>query len=199
MEAVNQSREAISGCRSCKDQGLGFRVQGLGFRVHHIRFFVDCFLKFCFLCCCSIIVFLFLFLWTGWSVQWTSAECNDLWLVMGLTNLVLKHFLKAWFYLQAENLSYVVASSTGSADLRVGKWNSIGNLWGWWWPGRSTVQLQRWRSTSHGSKCSISIQAWASSCFRVFVCSSQRLQHGEQRSYWLQIFIYQSSCRLASQ
>jgi hypothetical protein len=81
MEAVNQSREAISGCRSCKDQGLGFRVQGLGFRVHHIRFFVDCFLKFCFLCCCSIIVFLFLFLWTGWSVQWTSAECNDLWLV----------------------------------------------------------------------------------------------------------------------
>lgn len=81
MEEVNQSRDAISGCRSCKDQGLGFRVQGLGFRVHHIRFFVDCFLKFCFLCCCSFIVFLFLFLWTGWSVQWTSAECNDLWLV----------------------------------------------------------------------------------------------------------------------
>jgi hypothetical protein len=25
-------------------------------------------------------VFVFVF-WTGWSVQWTSAECNDLWLV----------------------------------------------------------------------------------------------------------------------
>lgn len=124
MEEVNQSRDAISGCRSCKDQGLGFRVQGLGFRVHHIRFFVDCFLKFCFLCCCSFIVFLFLFLFlrTGWSVQWTSAECNDLWLVMGLTNLVLKHFLKAWFYCKQKICHMLLLHHP--LDLQIWEWEN---------------------------------------------------------------------------